>query len=173
MQTKERERKTFILQSQLPVLLGDEGLVGLGVHELVDLLGTLLVNLDLDDPAAAVAVVLRDLVDGGGLLLKQGVAREDFAADRGVDVAGALDRLDGTNGVTLVDKVVGALRELNVDDITKLLGGVLGDANDARLAVGRQVNPLVVLGVLLGEACGKREKRANKLATRLGMDTES
>lgn len=127
-------------------------LVGLRVHQLIELLGTLLVNLDLDDPAAAVAVILRNLVDDGGLLLEADVALDDLAADRGVDVAGALDGLDGADGVTLVDEVAGGLGELDVDNVAELLGGVLGDANGGALAVGGEVNPLVVVSVLAGEA---------------------
>lgn len=147
------------VESPLPRVIGlclllDEGLVGLGVHQLVDLLGALLVDLDADDPAAAVAVVLGDLVDGGGLLLEQLVGGDDLAAHGGVDVGGALDRLDGADGVALVDEVGGRrLGQLHVDDVAELLGGVRRDADDARLAVGRQVDPLVVLGVLADEAC--------------------
>jgi hypothetical protein len=70
------------------VVAASKGLVGLNVHQLVKLLGALLVNLDLDDPAAAGAVVLGDLVDGGGLLLEVVVDLGDAQSDRGVDVAG-------------------------------------------------------------------------------------
>lgn len=105
-------------------LLGDESLVGLGIHELIGLLGALFVDLDADDPAAAGAVILGDLVDDGGLLLEGDVGVDDAALDGGVDVAGALDGLDGTNGVALVDPVASGLGELNVDDVAELLRGV-------------------------------------------------
>ncbi|KAF5131392.1 hypothetical protein E5D57_007747 [Metarhizium anisopliae] len=95
-------------------LLRRESLVGLGIHQLIKLLSTLLVDLDLDDPAAAIAIVLGDLVDGGGLLLQQHIALDDLALDGGVDVAGRLDGLDGANGVTGLDKVARGLRELDV-----------------------------------------------------------
>lgn len=133
-------------------LLGNEGLVGLGVHELISLVSALLVELDANDPAAAVGVVLRDLVDGGGLLLKDGVGAGNLALDGGVDVGGTLDRLDGADGVALVDPVTSGLGELDVDNVTELLSSVLGDANDARLAVGSDINPLVVLGEALGQS---------------------
>jgi hypothetical protein len=94
-----------LLYNRKPHLLRGESLVGLGVHQLVKLLGTLLVNLDLDDPAAAIAVILGDLVDGGRLLLQQHIAQDDLALDGGVDVAGRLDGLDGANGVASLDKV--------------------------------------------------------------------
>lgn len=139
-------------------LLRGKGLVRLSIHQLVKLLGTLLVDLDLDDPAAAVAIILGDLVDGGGLLLQQGVTLDDLAPDGGVDVAGRLDGLDGTNGVAGVDKVARRLGEFDVDDVTKLLGGVLRDANGGGLAVGGQVDPFVVLGVLFDEGCRKIDK---------------
>jgi hypothetical protein len=38
-------------------------------------------------------------------------------------------------------------RQLDVDDVSQLLGGVLADAQDASLLVGREVNPLVLDGV--------------------------
>lgn len=134
-------------------LLRRESLVGLGIHQLIKLLGTLLVDLDLDDPAAAIAIVLGDLVDGGGLLLQQHIALDDLALDGGVDVAGRLDGLDGANGVTGLDKVARGLWELDVDNVAELVGGVLGDANGGGFAVGGEVDPFVVLGVLLGEGC--------------------
>lgn len=133
-------------------LLGNVGLVGLGVHELVSLAGALLVELDANDPAAAVGVVLGDLVDGGGLLLKDNVGAGNLALDGGVDVRGALDRLDGADGVALVNPVTSGLGKLDVDDVTELLSSVLGDANNTRLAVGGDINPLVVLGEALGQS---------------------
>ena len=98
------------------------------------------------------AVVLGDLVDGGGLLLETLVDGGDLALDRGVDVAGRLDRLDGAESVALLNPLARRLGELDVDDIAKLFGSVLGDANDGGLVVGGEVNPLVVLGVLAEEA---------------------
>jgi hypothetical protein len=93
-----------------------------------------------------VRVVLGDLVDGAGLLLQHQVDLSDLARDRGVDVGGALDGLDGANGVAGLD-VLALLRQLDVDDIAQLLGGVLADAQDARLLVRGEVDPLVLLGV--------------------------
>ena len=136
------------------LLLGrGEGLIGLGVHQRIHLLDTVLVELDLGDPAAAVAVVLGHLVDGGGLLLEDLVDGEDLAADGSEDVRRGLDGLDGADAVTLLDEVAAGLGELDVDDVTELLGGVLGDADDSGLVVGGEVDPLVLLGVLAEEAC--------------------
>lgn len=81
----------------------------------------------------------------------------DLAADRGVDVAGALDGLDGADGVALVGPFARG-GKLDVDDVAQLLGGVLGDADDACLAVGGEVDPLMVLCVLASKAW-RRESR--------------
>jgi hypothetical protein len=134
-------------------LLGDEGLVGLGIHQRIHLLHTLLANLDLGDPAATMAVVLRHLVNGGGLLLEDLVDSDDPAADGGEDVGRGLDGFNGADGVTLLEEVARGLGELDVDDVTELLSGVLGDADNGGLVVGGEVNPLVFLGVLAEEAC--------------------
>jgi hypothetical protein len=127
-------------------LLGRKLLIRSGIHQLLKVLQPLLGNLDLGDPAAAVRVVLGDLVDGAGLLLQHQVDLSDLARNRGVDVGGALDGLDGANGVAGQD-VLALLRQLDVDDIAQLLGGVLADAQDARLLVRGEVDPLVLLGV--------------------------
>jgi len=135
------------------VLLGrDELLVGLGVHQLLEVGNARLVDLDLGDPAAAVRVVLGDLVDGAGLLLEQHVGRGDAAADGGVDVGGALDRLDGADGVAGLD-LLALLGELDEDDVAEGLGGVLADANDAGLLIGREIDPFVLLGVFPQRIC--------------------
>lgn len=133
------------------MLAADKRLVGLGVHEALEVLDALLVDLHAGQPAAAVRVVLGHLVDGTGLLLEVNVDLDDLAADGGVDIGGALDRLDGANGVALGDGRA-LLGELDEDDVTEGLGGVLGDADDARLVVGREVDPLVVLGILADES---------------------
>lgn len=125
------------------VIASRKSLVGLRVHQRLKLLGTFLVNLNLGDPASANAIILGDLVDGRGLLLEGVVDVGDAKADRSVDVGGGLDRLDGTDSVTLLDPVVD-LRELNVDDVTELFGGVGRETNDTGLLVCREINPLVV-----------------------------
>lgn len=48
----------------------------------------------------------------------------DLAADGRVDVAGALDGLDGADGVALVGPFARG-GQLDVDDVAQLLGGVL------------------------------------------------
>lgn len=128
-------------------MVGGEGLVLLGIHESLELLDALLVDLDLGDPATAVGVVLGDLVDGTGLLLEAEVDLGNLAGDGGVDVGGALDGLDGADGVALGD-LCALLGELDVNDVAQLLGRVLGNADDAGFLVGVEVNPLVVLGEL-------------------------
>lgn len=128
-------------------LLGRELLVGSGVHELLKVLQALLSNLNLGDPATPVRVVLSDLVDGARLLLQEHVDLGDLARDSGVDVGSALDRLDGTNGVASLH-LLALFRQLDVDDVAQLLGGVLADAQDARLLIRSEIDPLVLLGVL-------------------------
>lgn len=128
------------------VLVGSKLVVLLRVHQGLKVLEALLVNLDLGDPAAAVGVILRDLVEVARLLLEHEVDLGDLAAHGGVDVGGTLDRLDGTDSVALVDGPA-LLWELDVDEVTEGLGGVLADADDAGLLVGGEVNPFVLLGV--------------------------
>jgi hypothetical protein len=127
-------------------LLGSELLVRVDVHQVVEILQALLSNLDLSDPAAAVRVVLGNLVDGARLLLQNNVDRGDYARDGSVDIGSTLDRLDGTDRVASLD-LLALVRQLDVDDIAQLLSGVLADADDARLLVSREIDPLVLLGV--------------------------
>lgn len=82
------DRNPYLVNDSLVLFAASKGPIGLDIHQVVKLLGTLLVNLDLDDPAAAGAVVLGDLVDGGGLLLEVLVDLDYEQFDRGVDVAG-------------------------------------------------------------------------------------
>ena len=131
----------------LGILASSKSLVLLAVHQALEVLDPLLVDGDLGDPAAAVRVVLGHLVDGARLLLEQVVDVGDAARDGRVDVGGALDRLDGADGVAGAHALA-LLRQLDVDDVAEGLGRVLADADDARLVVGREVDPLVVLGVL-------------------------
>lgn len=91
-------------------------------------------------------VVFGDDVDGAGLLLQYQIDSGDLAADGGVDISGALDRLDGADGVARTDGLA-LLGKLDVDYIAQLFGGVCGDADDTRGLIGAEVDPLVVLGV--------------------------
>jgi hypothetical protein len=116
------------------------------VHQLLEVLQALLGNLHLGDPPAAVRVVLGDLVDGAGLLLQREVDLGDLARDRGVDVGRALDRLDGADGVAGL-RLPALFRQLDVDNVAQRLGGILADAQNTRLFIRREVNPLVLLGV--------------------------
>ena len=116
------------------------------IHQLLEVLEALLGNLDLGDPATTVRVVLGNLVDGAGLLLQQHVDLGDLARDGGVDVGGALDRLNGADGVTGGD-LPPLFRELDIDNVAQSRGGVLADTEDTGLLVGGEVDPLVLLGV--------------------------
>jgi hypothetical protein len=135
------------------LLASRECLVLLRIHQPFQILDTLLIYSDLGNPAATVRVVLRNLIDSGGLLLQQEVDVGDLAADGGVDVAGALDRLDGADRVAGLDRLA-LLRQLDVDDVAEGLGRVLADSDDACLVVGRKVNPFVVLCVFPNRSFG-------------------
>lgn len=126
-----------------------ESLVRLNIHQRIHLLHALLIDIDLGDPASAVAVVLGHLVEGAWLLLQGLVHGGDLTLDRGVDVGGALDGLDGAEGVALLDPFAAHLGQFSVDDVAELFGSVLGDSNDGGFVVGGEVNPLVLLGVSL------------------------
>lgn len=101
-------------------------------------------------------VVLGHLVDGAGLLLEGAVGGGDGAGDGAVDVGGALDRLDGAEGVA-GDELLALLGQLDVDDVAELLGGVLGDADDAGRLGRVQVDPLVIFGVFADISCLRGE----------------
>lgn len=140
-----------------------ECLVRLRVHEAVNL--RRVGNLDLRKPT----VGLGALVDGAGLVLQHAVGLHDLSSDGCHDVRRALDGLDGANGLAGVDfKVDGG--QLNVDDVTEGFGGVCGYADgawrgvrslrarlgfrsmgDTSLPVAGELDPFVVLGVLLLE----------------------
>lgn len=129
------------------VLGGSELLVGLLVHELLEIGNALVGNLDLGDPAAAGRVVLGNLVDGGRAFLEGQVASNDLAADGGVDVGGRLDGLDGAKGIASVD-LLALLGELDEDDVAEGLGSVGANADVTSLLVVGELDPLVLAGVL-------------------------
>ena len=85
------------------------------------------------------------LVDGVGGVDDGVVDRDHLALDRGEELADALGRLD------LADLLAGGRRgahggQFDVDDVTELLGGVVGDADGDGVALDE--DPLVVGGVL-------------------------
>lgn len=127
-------------------------LILLGIHQSLQLLRGGLADLDLGDPAAAVRVVLGDLVDGAGLLLEDQVDVGDLAGHGGVDVGGALDALDGADGVA-APHLLPLLGQLHVYHVAQLLRRVLADPDHARRLVGVQVDPLVVFGVFSDFSC--------------------
>jgi hypothetical protein len=100
-------------------------------------------NLQLDHPP----VGLGALVNGAGLLLQGLVDLDDGAADGAQDVAGALDALDGADGVAGRD-LLARLGQLDKDDVAQRRRGVVGDADRRRLGVRRERHPLVRLRVL-------------------------
>jgi hypothetical protein len=70
----------------------------------------------------------------------------DLARNWGVDIGGTLHGLDSTNGIT-GRHVLALFRQLDVDDIAQLLGGVFANAEDTGFLVCGNVDPLVFLGV--------------------------
>lgn len=126
-------------------------LVGRIIHEIVKLLCAFLVDLDLYNPAATGAIILGDVVDSLGLFLKNFVDLDDFASDGGKDVTSTLNRLHGSNIVAGLDPIA-RLRQFDVYYVTELFGGVGRDTNGTGLAVGRQINPLMGLGILSDKA---------------------
>jgi len=138
--------------SLVVALGGSELSIGIGVHEGLKVLQALLSELDLGDPAATMGIVLRYLVDRARLLLEQQVDLSDLAGHRGVDVSSALHRLNGANGIAGLD-LEALLGQLDIDNIAEGLSSVLADTDDASLFVGRDVNPLVLLGIFPNGVC--------------------
>ena len=115
-------------------------LVGLGVHEVLDL--ARVERFELEEPAFAVGV----LVDPFRRVLECVVDRDDRAGDRGVDVRGRLHRLHHRDLRAGLD----ALVELRQFDVHHVAQGVLGevadpDGHDAVVLV--EARPLVAGGV--------------------------
>lgn len=122
-------------------------------HQTFQVLHALLIDRDLGNPPTTMRIVLGDLVDGRGLLLQKKVDVCNLAGHGSVDIGSALHGLDGANGVAGLENLP-FLRQLDVDDVAEGFGGILADADDARFVVGREVDPLVVLGVLLYRVYG-------------------
>ena len=137
------------------LLRPSKSLILLEIHQALKVFAPLLANGDLGNPAAAVRVVLGHLVDGPGLLLEGDVGPRDGAGDRRIDVGGALDGLDGAQGVAR-HELPAFLGQLDVDDVAEFLRGVLGDADHPRGLVCVEVYPLVVFGVFADVPCFKR-----------------
>jgi hypothetical protein len=93
------------------VLLIAESLVGVNIHELINLVGVR--ELDLDHPASALGI----LVDETGLVSKFLVDLGNDTSDRGVDVVSGLDRLDSSEGAALGN--VGILRWRNTGETVR------------------------------------------------------
>lgn len=106
-----------------PLLLG-ESLVSLRIHEILQILETLLANLHSCDPSASTGVILGAFVDGGRLLLQELIDFGDLASYRGIDVRSRLDGLNGANRVT-GSNFQGDGGKLDVDDVTQGVSGVV------------------------------------------------
>lgn len=96
--------------------------VGLLAHESLEL--SSIADLNLSNPS----VLLGAGVDSLSVVLQDGVTLDDLAGDRGEDIGSRLDGLDSTDGLTSGDLEV-SLGELNEDDVTEGVGGVLGDTD--------------------------------------------
>lgn len=96
--------------------------VGLLVHETVEVGGRL--NLDLEDPAIGLSLV----VDDSGIGLDVLVVGSDHSGHGGINVSSCLHRLDSADTVSLVE--LGAyLSDIQMDDISKLSLGEVGNTN--------------------------------------------
>src|SRR5918995_1261955 len=115
-----------------------EVLVLLFRHEALEL--ALILHADLEEPAAAGRI----LVDGAGRALEVAVDLDDLAGDRRVDLARGLDALDHGGLGALGDRLADG-RKLDIDHIAELALRVVGDADDAGVALEADI--FVVLGV--------------------------
>ena len=105
-------------------MLGVRGLV----HERVHL--ARVAHLDLDEPA----VLERRRVDEVRRVLERAVDLDDLARDRRVDVRRGLDRLDGPEGLALLD-LVADLGQVDEDDVAERVRRVVRDADRRDAAV--------------------------------------
>jgi hypothetical protein len=125
--TTSRCEKAFytpLIRAKLyTVYLSIDGLlVGSLIKELFELCS--IGNLNFSNPA----LTLGALVDGLSLILENAVTADDLAGDRREDIGSGLDGLDSSDGLTSRDLKV-FLGELDVDNITQGVGGVIGDAD--------------------------------------------
>ena len=105
-------------------------LVGLIVHELLEVAGVL--HVDLEHPAVALGFV----VDERGVALDVLVVGGDLAGDGRVDVSGRLHGLDAADAVALQEG--GAhLGDVEVHDVAELALGEVGDADLGLLQITR------------------------------------
>src|SRR5919112_1407501 len=121
--------------------------VRVGVEELID--GLVVVRHDLEEPAAPVGVGVDELRGR----LKRLVHRDHPTRDRCIDVAHRLGRLELAARRGRLDRGPD-LGQVDIDDVTERLLGVIGDADPHRaLLVAGVADPLVLGGVLqvLGE----------------------
>lgn len=68
-------------------------------HKSIQILDTLLRNLNLSKPSSGARVLLSGLVDGTWLLLQQAIDLRDRACNGRVDIRSRLDRLYSSNGI--------------------------------------------------------------------------
>lgn len=81
-------------------------------------------NLDLSNPSLTFGAG----VDGLSVVLQDAVTADNSASDRRENIGSRLDGLDSTDGLASRDLEV-LLGELNENDVTEGVGGVLGDTD--------------------------------------------
>jgi hypothetical protein len=140
--------------------LGDEGLVGIEIHQVVQLVGVR--QLDLVEPA----VDFRAFVERRGVVCQCLVGLDDFTVDRSIDFGRGLDRLDDADFVAFRERVATVLL-FDIDDLAKLLGRVGRNAD--RGGVAFNSNPFVFFGLISGHvglspisACNFAARKAAK-----------
>lgn len=84
-----------------------------------------------------------------GISLGVLVDGSDLASHRGVDIGCDLDALDHDSRIVTLEALSDG-GHLEMDDLSELLLGIVGDAHTGHLAVGVVLDPLVTLGVLAG-----------------------
>jgi hypothetical protein len=114
----------LVLLGNLVISILSERLVRLCVHQTVNL--RRVGNLDLRKPA----VSLGALVDGARLVLQYAVGFHNLAADGSHDIRRALDRLDGSDGLSSINLEVDG-GQFDVDDVAEGFGCICGHTNGA------------------------------------------
>ena len=102
------------------------GVIG-GTQQLADL--RQVTQFDLEHPAFAVGVLV-DQLGGAGQFL---VHRNNVAGHRGVDIAGGFDTFDHRAFLAGFNAVA-HLRQLDVDDVSQFMLGMVANADDGAVA---------------------------------------
>ena len=83
-------------------------------------------------------------IDLGGLVFQRGIGGGDFAADRGIDVAGGLDAFHH-RGLAAGATLLPPGGQFHKHHIAQLLGGIFGDADGGLVAV--EADPFMLVGI--------------------------